>query len=254
MFFAVALFDDTTRYIRIPTRTVSGCLSLARALLVAAPKQGPAEVFVRLQDMHGAAIELQGRWIAASASADGDTPRTYDRRIDRAWAIFYERTHHWVEIEHADKAERAEQLVEKLFPTGLDFTNLAYPDEWAESDKRLTMIANDELREEFVELIGEEFVAHLEQAHVDYGDVLGITAKKDESGPVRMLESIRALRMTMADYATLLIGLTRRSDAAAVASTEASLEPILRFRTPRGKAEIAEQSPEDPLPEPPAAE
>ena len=207
----------------------------------------------RLAAIHGAGKQLQAAWTAATqASGPSETPRTFDRRLDRAWSIIHDRAQHWVEIEHPQQAERAASILARVFPTGLDFLGLAFADEWAESEKRLTTIADAGLDAALGELVGGTFVEHLKAAHADYGEILGITAKKEESAPARVLESINDLRAAMSDYAMLTIGLTRRSDPDAVAASEAALEPILRFRTPRGQAEDTSEAPSEPLPEPPS--
>lgn len=48
----------------------------------------------------------------------------------------------------ATSTPRGEVMMQTLFPTGLDFLKLPYPEEWAESERRLTMIKTDELAAE----------------------------------------------------------------------------------------------------------
>ena len=248
---------DPNQYTTIPTRTPAATLSLYRALVAAAGEQPVPAVSNRLAKMHGKATTLQKAWIDANRPDDSENVRTYDIALDRRWGALRNRVAPWAESEDEEFGERAEQLIELLFPTGLDFLNLPYAEQWAQSERRLQLIVDDGLEADINELAGERFLKRLREAHLAYGEVLGITKKKDvDVDSTSVLDSLRSLRSAIAGYARLVLGLVEDDDPKSIAEAEAALEPILRFRKSRSVAEEAEaEEPIDaPLPNVPVSE
>lgn len=251
--------NDPNLYLSIPTRTPAGTLSLARAILGAAPEQPHPAVNVRLVRVHDRAGDLQGAWIAANLPGPDKSSRDYDLALDRSWRAANRRLHDWIDADHPAEAERAATLLARVFPTGLDFLRLRYSEQWAESDRRLQLIADGDLEDELVDLVDGRIVAKLKADHEAYGRVLGITEKLERPEAGRVAETLAALRTELLGLARLVLGLTDEGDPEAVAAAEAQLEPILRFRKSRGggegEGEGEEEEPIDaPLPEPPSSE
>ncbi len=133
-----------------------------------------------------------------------------------------------------------------------------YAEQWAQSERRLALITTDELDDELVSLCGEPYLPLLRQAHLAYGEALGITKRKPS--PVeatRVLEPLRQLKEAITSYARGVIGTMNEDDPESVAAAEQQLEPILRARRTATSGEPTTDEPaepvETPLPELPAA-
>lgn len=236
---------DANQYTSIPTRTAAGTLSLTRAIIVAAPADPPDPVGKRLANLYSKALALQTAWIDANRPGSGEAPRVADLAVDRSWSAVRSRLQDWVNIEDKDHAARAQELLDLLFPTGLDFLHLPFARQWSESERRMALIAKDGLEADLIDLCDMRFLKRLEQAHAAYGAALEITKKKEsETSTTRVIDALRALRTELASYARLLLGLTLEDDDKAVETTEAALEPIIRFRKPRSSSASAEEEEE----------
>lgn len=63
---------------------------------------------------------------------------------------------------------------ERLFPQGLRFINLPYPEQWAHVQRLIEAIDKDEaLDDDLAELVGAPIMAELRPAQVAYGAALG---------------------------------------------------------------------------------
>jgi hypothetical protein len=214
-------------------------MSLARALLGAAPAKVELTVKHRLSMIHAKATTLQSVWTAVHRPDNyPESARPYDVVLDHRWSVVLSRLVHWVEMdkrdaEDDDEPERAAKLVKLLFPTGLDFLRLPFAEQWAESERRIALIDADQLDADLADLVDSRVVARLRKAHEDYGRVLGITHKKAIVDSGRVIDAMRELRLEMVGLARLVLGLTDENDPIGVAAAEAQLEPILRYRKPR---------------------
>jgi hypothetical protein len=229
---------DPNLYLSIPTRTPAASMSLARALLGAAPIAVEVVVGKRLSTMHAKASTLQSVWTAVNRPDNNpEGAREYDIALDHEWTVVYSRLLHWVDGkrdgDEDDEPDRAAKLVALLFPTGLDFLRLPYTEQWAESERRIVLIDIDKLEADLGDLIDARNVARLRKAHAEYGRVLGITHKKVTVDSGRVIDAMRELRLEMVGLARLVLGLTDENDPVGVAAAEAQLEPILRYRKPR---------------------
>ena len=201
--------------------------------------------------MHAKASKLQKAWIDANRPDTATRVGVYDRASDRCWGALRGRMQPWVDVEDENHGKRAGELLELLFPTGLEFLNLPGPEQWSESDRRLALIESDGLEPDIVELAGQSFLDRLRKAHADHGDALGITKKKEPEASPGVIEGLRELRNEIADYARLVIGLAFTDEEKLAA--EGQLEPILRFRKPKAAGEPeAEEPVEAPLPDVPS--
>jgi hypothetical protein len=250
---------DPDLYTTVPTRSAAATLSLARSLISAAPSRPPASQSLRLARLRDHAKLLQLSWIDAGRSFETTDLRTLDIVLDRRWGALRGRLDACVQLGDDDHTPRAEVMLGTVFPTGLDFLKLPYAEEWAQSERRLELIAAEELEDELEALCGKPYLPLLQQAHAAYGDALGITKRKDS--PVeatRVLEPLRQLKDAIASYARGVIGTMNELDPDAVAAAEQQLEPILRARRAPTigeptTEEPAEEPVEAPLPELPAA-
>lgn len=258
MFFS----NPPESYTTIPTRDPASTLSLIRALISAAPSKAHPILEPRVAKMHLVGVELQQAWLAANRP--GQSPLSlgpYDKRSDRSWRAFLRRIQDWIDIDHQARAARAVELLELIAPTGADFLRLKYPAQWSEAERRLELITEDELETELVEMVGEAFMQELREAHAEYGEALGITAKHQPEAATRILEPLKAAHRAMKAYVQLVYALADEDDEQQVAAAEEMLEPVLRMRAmlyaqrSAGEGEqLLEPEPIDmPLPELPGA-
>lgn len=243
---------DPSLYNTVPTRTPGATLTLARGLLSAASSRPTKMIAARLVKLRERASLLQLSWVDASRPVvTAESVRPFDVVLDRRWGALRSRLDGCAQLGDDDHAPRAGKLNQVLFPTGLDFVKLAYADEWAESEKRLTLIKTDDLDGEIAELAGKKYLPALREAHAAYGIALGITDKKATTpDATRVLEPLRQLQAAIAAYARGVVGLVEEDDAKSVAAAQEQLEPIVRARRPQaaGVAEVEEPI-EAPLPE-----
>jgi hypothetical protein len=160
------------------------------------------------------------------------------------------------------KAERAAELLQMLFPKGLQFLTLPMDAEWAVSEELLKRIKDDGLLADINVIAGPEFLAEVRDAHAVYGEVLGITKPKGSPADTSMaplLEPLRRLADTISDYVFQVAASADRDEPETVHTARAALAPMDRFReaTARRKAlkggeATPETTPETPVPEVPA--
>lgn len=245
---------DPDLYSTVPTRTPGATLSLVRGLLAAASREPEERVARRIAKLSKAAKLLQAAWVAAGRpTATVADLRPFDVVLDRSWSALRSRLEGAVQLGDDDHAPRAVQMMATLFPTGLDFLKLSYPEEWAESERRLVMIKADGLAQEIEALAGKPYLPSIKKAHAAYGSALGITDKKATTpDPVRVAKPLRELQAAIASYVRAVVGQVEEDDEESVVAAQEQLEPIVRARRPResGVAEV-EEPVEAPVPEGP---
>lgn len=129
------------------------------------------------QWLRGATVDLQSAWAANVAKGPAGARRPADMAVDNAWAALEGRLASFARLplEQYPKAKRAAELLDLLFHDGLTFLQLAYAEEWAESEQRLKMIDAQKLEADIDALAGPEFLAEVRRTHALYGKALGIT-------------------------------------------------------------------------------
>ncbi|MCA9709859.1 MAG: hypothetical protein KDK70_28730 [Myxococcales bacterium] len=226
---------DPSRYTTVPSRSPAAMLSLARALLAAADPAPSEVVASRLDRLRAATDELQAAWVEVSRpEVPAENPQPYDLALDRAWGSLRARLAAWEQLDRPPGAGPAQELRALLFPTGLDFLQLPYAEQWAQSERRLALVDADGLAESIDALAGPQFLLAVRQAQADYGRVLGITdAKPAQPDAARVLEPVREVRAAIASYARAVVGLTDEVDDEAVAAMQQQLRPLVDARRPR---------------------
>lgn len=238
---------DPDQYTTVPTRSAGATLGLSRALLSAAPSRSLASQALRLARLRESAERLQRSWVDAGRPVVTEDPRKLDTVLDRRWSAVRGRLECCVLLGDDDHGPRAEVLLDTLFPTGLDFLKLSYPEQWAQSERRLALIAADGLEDELEALCGEPYLPLLRDAHVAYGEGLGITKRKEVPVEARVLEPLNELKDAIASYARGVIGTMNERDAGSVAAAAQQLEPILRARRASTPGEVTAEEPSEPV-------
>ncbi|WP_394833163.1 hypothetical protein LVJ94_42345 [Pendulispora rubella] len=222
---------DSTLYATLPTRSVASTLSLARALLEAAPKSQGAAQQKALCKVHDAAVTLQSTWSEPQTAPSQAAARAFDMALDVAWRALYVRLNAYgaLPVDRHPQARRALDLVGILFPTGLGFLTLPYSEEWAESEKRLAAIAQHQFAGDLDVLCGPEFLPNVKIAHAAYGESLGITQGSEPRAPA-VAAPLRTLQNAIAAYARRILGEVDEDEVHTVLAAQAALRPYEDFR------------------------
>lgn len=238
-------FLDVASYIRPPRVGVASGLSLSKMLLLRVPKRPGKGVIMAAQALAASVITTETAWRARTRSRPAGGGRQADMRLDRAHATVQARLTHYEAFEptHPDRVTSS-ALLERLYSDGLGFLKLPWIEEHAESDRRLQVIEEEELREDLERLVGEQFVTELFEAHAAYGKALGITEEQQPAPEVSMVEPLRAMVQHISDYALQVLAFGKLDPDRLVAARRA-LAPIDAFRQAASKRGNGGASAED---------
>jgi hypothetical protein len=217
--------------VRLPRLDGHTAQSLAQAVLAAAAgaslSDGAKEA---LADVGEALAKLgeatRGR--LPTGADDGPRVKLADMAVDAAWSATYEWLGAWSKLPHAAGAKTAATLLARLFPNKRGFLRLKVVKEWAESEARLTLIAEQGLEASFTELGGAAFLTDLRATHAAYGEALGIT-KAAEVAPddvERLGDALTALIDALRGYVLQASAMARKADPASGALVDRLLLPI----------------------------
>jgi hypothetical protein len=106
--------------------------------------------------------------------------RPIDLSADNSWACVKSRldAYTWLDEDRFPEASRARSIAQKLFPTGLAFTQLEYGAQWAEASWRVKCIAEEKLEPELRRLCGDVFIDELYHWHGEYEKMAGVVAPR----------------------------------------------------------------------------
>lgn len=220
---------ETTAYMRPPRVGVASGLSLSKMLLTRVPKKPGPGVIWAAKALATKIVATEAAW-RAQGQGQTASARPADTRVDRAWAAVNSRLSDY-ELFPADDPDRirAAELKARLFPTGLDFLQLAWVQEHAQSERRLQIIEEERMRPDLDRLIDAVFVTELHDAHEDYGVALGITEPREAAPKVSMVEPLRELVQAIGDYTLQVLAFARFQPGNEAAARRA-LAPIDMFR------------------------
>lgn len=234
---------DPFSYIRIPNLDVAGGLSLAKTMLLLAPKSSSSAVRKAASAVENAVVALEGKW-TRQVELSRDL-RPWARRSAAAWSAVRDRLATYESFAEGNSERiRAMKIHDLLFGEGLDFLTLTFPRQHAESERRIKRIDERGLAKELEQLVGARFVAALRAAHQAFGDVLGISKPVVPATPVFVVEELRALTDAISEYALQLLALAsndpEKREAVAIA-----LSPIDEFRAAAARRTVADEDEEE---------
>lgn len=187
-----------------------------------------------------------------NASATGEDTQVADVVIDRAWGSFHSWLDGWRGCRYTKDPEAVAALFAQVFSDGRSFLLLPYEQEWTASNTRLELLAQSETRALVHKLGGEPFLRDLQDAHKEYGRVLGITvatppspSSTDDDPAVREAyeQSLAALR----SYVLAVSHTTSRMKSGGAELAARLLAPVNDWAPPTGKAT---QTAGEPVPAP----
>jgi hypothetical protein len=225
---------DLSLYITAPRLSVPTAVALGIALLSATPKPAPQAVRRAAVRVRGAVLELQHEWrrhVAAGLESVA-TPRRADSRVDRAFRAMSMRIEALtlLDTEASPDVGVARLAHQRLFPEGLRFLTLPYPQQWAHCDRLLATLGDDEALGADVErLVGDTVLAEVRAAQTAYGETLGITAARESVETVSLVGPLDAVRSAIVGY-TLQIIAMQSDDPARLPAARKALAPIDELR------------------------
>ncbi len=227
---------DPNLYTRSPIIDVAGGIALSIGLLTTYKAHADA----RPETIARAAKRLRKTTLTLQSGWDGqrdaglilaEDKRPADQLSDRSWAALSKRLEGLMLLPATfEEARRATQLHARFFPTGLAFTQLPYPRQWAECQQRIRDLKKEGVEDELRELCGDVVVDALKAAHDNYGRALGITTAKDAAPKApKIVDQLRALQKAVSDYAIQLVAVAK-DDPELGTTVLACLSPIDELR------------------------
>jgi hypothetical protein len=245
---------DLSALTNVPSLTVTGYVSLVKALAQVQPPTLPDHVnraFKRMQ----ATRELAEKAIVARLGDDVDLglERSFDFLTDRVWthvrdllafwaiyrhegvALFTPQQRAELDIEECQElAAIADDLGNRLFGSeGTDFLRLAFLQQATHMAGRLQLIADKGLGERFEQLVGPRTVKLLQLCQQRYEAMVNARSAR-EGGVVGNLHQHRAsLHRAIQLYALAVVGMLDEEDVVSLDTVQRALIPLVVTRLHR---------------------
>lgn len=167
---------DPSAYMFNPRLDVPSQIALGWQLYAAAPADLPKSAEVCKRGLRDATRALETGYQVTQAWDASQLKRPIDIRADKSWAGIKGRLEPWtiLDEEQVPEAGRARVILQKIFPTGLAFTQLEYGAQWVEASWRIKYITDEGLEPELRRLCGDIFVDELLHWHKEYGKMVGV--------------------------------------------------------------------------------
>jgi hypothetical protein len=252
---------DPSVYTRAPKLDVAGAVALSIQLLAAVPPEPTPAVKKAAKALRKKAIALQNAWKARDRMEKRADPRPVDVMADGAMGRLYGRIEDYAGLP-ADQyplAARAQEILATLFPEGLAFLKSEYVVQWAETQKRLERIEEENLATDIDKVAGPEFLADVRRVHKVYGEAVGVTKARGTVDVPSLASPLREVSAAIAVHAVQLVAIVMDADADAPArrAARAALRPLDAYRAAAARREARrggedDVSPETQMPEVPA--
>ncbi|HEU4408069.1 MAG TPA: hypothetical protein VFS43_22595 [Polyangiaceae bacterium] len=239
--------------ISVPRLSASTAMALGTELLTAGrqePGLPPALAPALGQLERGLGALRMARRLQREAKAiDASVVVEADQVLDRTWSGFHDFLVGWTKLsdapEAAERAGRARELIERVFPDGLRFLNFPYRMQWADSLMKLDRLGEPRLAGHVRALGGEAFVGAIARAHEAYGAALNLTRRKaDVNARVRVRAPLDAFLEALRSYVLRVTNFVdeNKGDEAARALGRRLLEPLTAWKGRGGGRKV--ESPE----------
>ncbi|HEX2574567.1 MAG TPA: hypothetical protein VH877_33785 [Polyangia bacterium] len=224
---------DPALYVRAPRIDVPSGIALGHQLLAAAPETLSPSAQAALNELRIAVTDLEARWAQRDLAPKAMDPRPIDLAADNAWSCLVIRLEGAaaLPVEIYPFALRARELLQLLFPDRLAFTQLHYPSQWAEAQKRINNIQAHGLQIDLDRIAGPEYLAEVRRTHERYGEIVGTSQAKDAPATVpELAEPLRRLGRAMAGYGIQMVALYFSGDEPTRARVRRALLPLDQYR------------------------
>jgi len=232
-----AVQQRETGYLR-----ATGAYALGTALLSAAEADAPPALARGAHARLKRAVTALGAALAAVAPKQGYSPEAVraDTTLDACCSALFHWLDGWARLPEAPEAASASAVLKDIFPKGLDFTQLVYPDQWAESESRLQRIVKLGHDKTVRALGGTAILERLQSAHKAYGLVLGITTAPEapERNEAARRAPLDAVLDALREYVLKVAAQAEKDDPASEALRDRLLAPLTELRA-RSRTPIA---------------
>ncbi len=225
---------DPSRYTRPPVFTLLAGITLAEALRAACPSDSSQVIKKALQKLDRVRGEAQSAWRErqrALAPSSETAAQEVDKLCDRGWAALRARllAYSLLPQDVHPKAARAAELLERLFPHGLEFTQRIYVEQLAAMDSLIQRIAEEKLDKELAALCGPEFLDNVQRQLPRYRAMVQGGLARAADTPNLTLH-LKRLSQAIAEYSTKVAASVDGDDEDSVRRAVAALSPIDRYR------------------------
>jgi hypothetical protein len=193
-------------------------------------REALAEVVISRDVLSEALVTKRRVAAAENGGVDPVRARAADRSVDNCWGALYDLLFAWGRLEGDSRAEQARFLRTAIFPDGLTFLNKPFKEQWADSETRLVLIAEEKYDAAIEGLGGAPFLVAVRASHQEYGEALHVKAKyPGPSEAVDLREPLAAAQDAVREYALQVAASRRRSKPDTVAIADRLLGPIARW-------------------------
>lgn len=221
---------DVQTYVRAPILSAWKAVVLGLRLILAAPADLSERSRAALEAVRAAIIAVQA--IARQRQrASPESLKKYDTPLDSGWVGLRMSLEAVARLVDTPEAERATKLLARVFPAGTGFVQLAYEQQWTESENLLTRIDEDGLEAEIVALVGPLFLPFIRAAHLAFGEALGLVSAPREMAETNALgEAVSEASFAISEYGRIMAGELDRADPASVERFKKAMAPLDAFR------------------------
>lgn len=238
---------DADSVVTLPVLRATGAYALGTALLSAAEVDGPPTLARGAHARLKSAVTALGAALAAVAPKQGYSPEAVqaDTTLDACCSALFHWLDGWARLPEAPEAASASAVLKDIFPKGLDFTQIVYPDQWAESESRLQRLVKLGHDKTVRALGGTPILERLQSAHKAYGLVLGITTAPEapERNEAARRAPLDAVLDALREYVLKVAAQAEQDDPASEALRDRLLAPLTelraRSRTPTAAEGVA---------------
>jgi hypothetical protein len=245
-------------YITPPRVSAASAIVLVRRLINAAPPDLSDAERNALRTMRERAVAVQ-EIEKTRERLRPENLKDEDRLFDGYWGALKDQIFSWLRVAGTPQYTIAERLQKALFLTGLDFITLSYETQWYESAKRLERIVEENLEDLINQLVHPTLLPLVREAHQSLGEGLGVGETAiEEPDSEALRKALRAVSLSVSDYARILSGSVDTSDPVSTARFLSAMAPLDKHRaayptTPASRTPT-DQPPASPTPDTPAPE
>jgi hypothetical protein len=196
-------------------------------------------------------VEQSGTALFAAAQAqllDSSTKHPAEKRkadsvVDNAVGALDQFLAAWERLPSTvPEAQVAAATRHTLFPDGTAFLKLPFSEEWAQIERRLTLLKSQGLDKQIAKLGGTAFVSHLEEAHAAYGKALGLTTVPAAlAEPVTVRSPLAALESALRTFVIKVTAYRDDEDPETLALSERLLRPLALWSSKASKADSSSE-------------
>jgi hypothetical protein len=230
---------NSNKMVTLPLLNALTAVVLAEQLITIALQQALPLLVERALLRLKAAVEALKAQMQPREEADSKEKRLADRALDNAWRSL----HQWLGAlilmpsSSLPARDQLQALYDLLFYDGMLFINVSYREQWTETETRLKAIADGGYETVIAENGGAPLLAHLEDAQVKYGKVLGIRAPLDVKKSPAIRENYRVLLDAIRSYVVKAVAWADPEEPGSEALSESLIQPVVNWQDPRTKSD-----------------